>query len=56
MSTPAQHPAPWPPFEVTVGGYSPFIVAARSRSAHVVLDGAKHAMTVHPLSIIVEFA
>ncbi|WP_061778846.1 hypothetical protein [Sphingomonas sanguinis] len=136
MTTPAQHPAPWPLFEVTVGGYRPFIVAAYSRSAaryasfldwtdgkfgdflrrvsirkvpataividpydyvrrnyrrdirhgtrvkitgegaglegakgtvihpgrestayaHVVLDGSKHAMTVHPLSIIVEAA
>ncbi|MGW8136872.1 hypothetical protein ACWGNZ_14830 [Sphingomonas zeae] len=136
MKTPAPHPAPWPLFQVTVEGFSPIIVAARTRSAaryscfldwtdgkfgdflrhvsvrralptaividpydyvrrnydrdirhgtrvtitgegpglegakgtvihpgrdstsyaHVVLDGTKHAMTVHPLSIIVEAA
>ncbi|MFN3675440.1 MAG: hypothetical protein ACK4TC_05620 [Sphingomonas pseudosanguinis] len=136
MTTLASHPAPWPLFQVTVEGYDPFIVAARSRSAarysafldwtdgkfgdflrrvsirralptcivvdpydyvrrnygrdirhgtrvtitgegpglegakgtvihpgrdstayaHVVLDGANHAVTIHPLSIIVEAA
>lgn len=134
MSTQAEHQAAWPLFEVSVDGYTPFIVAARTASAaryasfldwtdgkfgdflrrvsirkvpatatcvdpydyvrrnygrdirhgtrvtitgegpglegakgtvihpgrdstsyaHVVLDGARHAITVHPLSITVE--
>ena len=33
MTTLPQHPAPWPLFEVSVDGFNPFVVAARTASA-----------------------